>query len=215
MVFLVIAIGIEYKYVIYHNLLISVLYFFEWNVDTLLPFSFFYPHHFKNTVVFKSPSHPLSTTLDGTLLCSSLRVGLLATNSVSLLLTMPIFPSFLKFILLVIEFTVDKSLIFEKYYATSCWSSCFLMRNSLLFKLVYPLKIPFFQKNFVFSFQIFIICLDTDLEGYVWVYTLYSFCFLNPEDYLSLNLGVFGHYFFEYSFYFTHSSCLEFQCCKC
>ena len=34
----------------------------------------------------------------------------------------------------------------------------------------------------VFSFQVFIICLDTDLGGYVWVYTLYSFCFLNPED---------------------------------
>ena len=35
----------------------------------------------------------------------------------------------------------------------------------------------------VFSFQIFIICLDTDFGGYVWVYTLYSFCFLNPEDF--------------------------------
>ena len=53
MVFLVTALGIEYKYVIYHNLLISVLYFFEWSIETLLPFSFFYPHHLKNTVVFK------------------------------------------------------------------------------------------------------------------------------------------------------------------
>ena len=83
-------------------------------------------------------------------LCCSLRVGLLVTNSVSLLLTMTISPSFLLFILKVIEFTVDKSLIFEKYYATSSWSSCFLMRNPLLFKLVYPLKILFFQKKFGF-----------------------------------------------------------------
>lgn len=52
-VFLVIALGSKCKCEVCHNLLTSVLYLFDWSVETLLLFSFFRPHHLKRTRALK------------------------------------------------------------------------------------------------------------------------------------------------------------------